>query len=140
MTNMRDIQTCSVGDLHLILSAVALVDVEPVEVVCQMVSRPGIHVPVGVDCVGAGVRSVAGAVTVFLRLEGVVEALAALQGLMPEFAADLALDVVPSVAAATSLATAASLSTATTTIPIMVTSSSVGGGVNLPHRSLLLQA
>ena len=102
--------------MHLVLAAVALVDGETIKVVCYVIRCPCVDAPICVDGVGAHVGGVGGAFALIFRLERMVEAVAAVQGVMAKLAADLTLEVAAAVAttasaAATIAAVAAALST-----------------------------
>ena len=90
MTNMRNRQTCTIGHLHLILPAVALVNVETFEMACKVVRGPGVHEPGRLSVVvvvGGGGRRVAGALADGLELR--VETVPAVACLVSPIAADL---------------------------------------------------
>jgi hypothetical protein len=42
MTNVGNRQTCTIGYLNLVLAAVALVDMEALEIIGKMISSPGV--------------------------------------------------------------------------------------------------
>jgi hypothetical protein len=110
---MRNRQTCTVGDLHLVLAGVAVLDVHPSHVVGEVVGGAGIEEPGLILLVGGvpGARA--------LRLKGLVEAVLALEGLMPPVFADLAARTLAAIAAAAP-ATALATSTVTaTTAPLV---------------------
>ena len=149
-------QTCSVGNLNMILAGVALVDVETVEVACQMIRRARVCVPLWVHGVDAslGVCRVGGMLAVLLGLVGVVEAVAAaecvvailvtylaswLRASAPAIATATALSAPSAVVLAAALSALSSLllmlllsamvATATSTV---IARHGVGGGVDLP--------
>ena len=116
--------------MHLILAAVELVDGEAIKIARQVIGRPRVYVPVGVDDVGARVGAVAGALALIFRLERMVEAVAAVQRIMAKLAADLALEVAAAVAttayaAATIAAVAAALSTLVATLVATTSSAAI---------------
>jgi hypothetical protein len=124
MTNMENMQTCVIADMHLLIAVVALADVEAVEVVGDVVGCPGIHVPGWVGVVG-GCCSIG---RVLLPSEGVIETAAAAYGDVPYLATNLtdrALVVVgvaaASSAAALLLATATSIAAALPTTAVAAT-------------------
>ena len=86
MTNMRNFQTCTICNLNLILSTIALVHRQAVKVVCEVVDGTSIEVPVVVAV--AVCHHVAAAVPI--RLVGMIVALAAVDGVVPLIAAYLA--------------------------------------------------
>jgi hypothetical protein len=93
MTNMGDMQTCTIADVNLFIAVVALTDVEAVEVVGDVVRCPGIHVPASIGVVGVVVVVVEGGGSVhrvLLSGEGMVKATTTAEGIMPNRAADLA--------------------------------------------------
>jgi hypothetical protein len=51
MTNMRNGQTCSIGYLNLISAGVLLFGSEALQVACDVVSCPCIHIPIWVDSI-----------------------------------------------------------------------------------------
>ena len=142
--------------MHLVLAAVALVDGETIKVVCQVIGRPFVDVPICVDGVGTGVGGVGRALALIFRLERMVEAVAAVQGVMAKLAADLTLEVATAVAttasaAATIAAVAAALSTqvatrvatlvaVASTATIRVASGAVRRRVDRADGGLLLEA
>ena len=91
---MGNLQTCAIADMDLFIAVVALVDVEAVEVVGDVIGGPGTHVP---GWIGGGVgarRSVVGARGsvhgVLLTRVGMIEAATTVVSDMPGLAADLA--------------------------------------------------
>jgi hypothetical protein len=49
MTNMRDVQTCTIGDLNVVLPVVALMNVQVIEVIREVVIGVRVHVPIGIN-------------------------------------------------------------------------------------------
>ena len=66
MTNMRNRQTCTVCHLHLILPAVALVEVQTIKIILQVVRRTGVQNPVRRLMGGGCGRGVGGAVVMII--------------------------------------------------------------------------
>ena len=95
--------------MHLVLAAVALVDGEAIKIARQVIGRPRVYVPVGVDDVGARVGSVAGALSLIFRMERMVEAVAAVEHIMTKLAIDLTLQVAAAIV--TTASTAAMIAT-----------------------------
>ena len=90
MTNMCDVQTCSVAHLNIVVAVVALPDVEAVEVARDVVRRARVRVPVGINLIpgtSAGDVSRGLLLIVVAAVEGRVEALVALQRDMAHLAA-----------------------------------------------------
>ena len=80
--------------MHLVLATILLMEAETVQVTRQVIGGAGIYIPVGVDGVRAswaGVGDVAGALTLLFWLEGVVEPVAAVEGVVAELGSDLTL-------------------------------------------------
>jgi hypothetical protein len=112
MTSMSNMQTCTVGDLHGVLSIVAFLEAEAVQIGRQVVRRAGVEVPVAVAGV-VGVGDVGVARARLVRLEGVVEAVAAAEGVVAVLATHLASWARATASiAATSIGVAASASSA----------------------------
>jgi hypothetical protein len=65
MTNMRDVQTCTIGDLNVILLVAALINIHAIEVVREVVTGPWVHILVGINWIGTGVGRVAGTRSIF---------------------------------------------------------------------------
>ena len=86
MTNMGDMQTCAVADVHLLVAVVALADVQPIKITSDVIRRAAVHVPDRVGVVG-GRGSVH---RVLLTGEGMIEAAATAKSHMSWLAADLA--------------------------------------------------
>ena len=90
MTNVRNRQTCTVGDLNIVPPTVALVAVKALEVVGEVIRSPGVHQP-GRSGVGVRGSSVDEAlVVVVVGAEVVVVAVATVGGKVPPIAANLA--------------------------------------------------
>jgi hypothetical protein len=106
--------------LDIVLAGVALVQTQVIEVTGEVVIGAVVHVPVGVDGVGRG-RGVASMVTILLRLERMVEALAATKCIVSILAVNLASGLA---AATTTIATA--LPTIATALATM-TKATMGG-------------
>lgn len=148
MTNMRDFKTCTIGNLDLILSSVALMHVKAVEVAGQMIRGTGVRIPFSVDGVGTGLSGVAGAFTVVVRLVGTVEALATAEGIMPVLlahlagwsaaAAHIAAAILTTTAAVTAAATLPAATT--TTMAIRSTCGRVPRRLDLADRCVALDA
>ena len=52
MTNMGNLQTCAVADVHLLGAVVALLDVQTIEITGDVISGAAVGVPGGLDVVG----------------------------------------------------------------------------------------
>ena len=112
---MRNRQTCTVGDLHLICAGVALLDVHPTHVVGEVVGGACVEEPrlARAGLVGGRIAS-----TVVLGLERLVEAIFALKSLMPPVLADLTAGAIALAVVAPAIAVALAASVvATTTAP-----------------------
>jgi hypothetical protein len=79
---MGNRQTCTVDDLHLIRGVVAFLDIHPTHVVGEVVGGAGVEQP-RLDVAGLVGGRVAS--TVVLVLEHLVQAILALEGLMPQY-------------------------------------------------------
>lgn len=89
---MRNRQTCTVGHLHLILPAIALMDMKALKITRQVVGGTCIKVPILLVDVGGGRGSVAGALVPIVAPAAVI-------CIMPPFFTNLALGAPASVAA-----------------------------------------
>ena len=116
VTNMRNRQTCTVGDLHLIRAGVALLDVHPAHVIGEVVGGAGVEEPrlARARLVGSRIAS-----TVVLVLERLVEAIFALKSLMPPVLANLTAGAIALAVVAPATAVALATTTATTTTPLV---------------------
>src|SRR6266542_1391405 len=95
MTNMRNLQTCTICYVNLILAIVVLMHGEAVQVVGEVVGGTRVEVPV---LVSRAMRDhVARAVIV--ALIDMVEAVATLESFMAKLLVDLALGAIAAVAA-----------------------------------------
>jgi hypothetical protein len=110
---MHNRQTYTIGDLHLIRVIVAFLYVHPTHVVGEVVIGAGVKEP-RLDVAGLVGGRVASMVV--LVLERLIEAILALEGLMPPVLANLTSHRLAVVAPATTTALAAS-AVATTTAP-----------------------
>jgi hypothetical protein len=163
-------KTCPVGDLDVILARVALVEMKAIKGASQVVRHTRVHVPVGLDGVAAalnvgGVCSVLAVLAdLLLWLIGVIEAVAAAKSVVAVLVADLAGQLRAPAVATTTVATAAALTmaaavalsaalstllrwllrtavaTPTTMATSVIAGHGVGGGVDLPSCSVLLDA
>lgn len=52
MTDMRNVQTCSIADLNLLLAIVPLLYGQSIQITCDVVGCPCISIPIGVNLVG----------------------------------------------------------------------------------------
>ena len=109
---MRNRQTCTVGDLHLIRAGVALLDVHPAHVVGEIIRGTGVKEPRL-----AGARMVRGRIasTILVVLKCMVVALFTLESIIPPVPANLTVGALaPVVAPATAIALSSSAVTRTT--------------------------
>src|SRR6266540_1073684 len=106
--------TCTISRVHLITTIVLLAHHQLVQIGRDVVGSPRISIPICVNSVGVGIAVVDVAIkSTILGMEGVVEALLALHGCVPNDPAHLALRA-PVLLAASTAATAA----AATRLPI----------------------
>jgi hypothetical protein len=105
---MRNRQTCSIGDLNLILAVVAFLNMQPFHVIGEMVGGAQINVPWRVFMVRAG--RVSG--PLIISLINLIEMVAAVEGFMPPYLADLTLGPEATSASFVAIATTITVGTA----------------------------
>ena len=124
---MRNRQTCTICHLHLILPAVALVEVQTIKIIRQVVRRTGVQDPVRRLMGGGCGRRVGGAVVMII-------AAATVAGLMTPILAYLAPGT-PAAVATTPVATSVSSSIAAIAAVVVVTTRGVALAVAIATRA-----
>jgi hypothetical protein len=109
---MRNRQTCSIGDLNLILAVVAFLNMQPFLVVGEMVGGARINVPWRVFMVRGS--KVSG--PLIISLINLIEMVAAVEGFMPPYLADLTLGL--EATSTSSIAIATTITVGTTVIAV----------------------